>query len=180
MTQSNDIAASEYVLGMLSQSERTRVEERIPQDPNLAARIAWWSDCFLPLSTAGAESPPPDSLFAQIEGHLDRESDAGGGGSVTIRDEEGQWFEISPGARKKHLYYDERSRSEAYLLELAPGCQLSQHEHDGTEDCLVLSGDFSIGDLRLKAGDFHAAFIASIHAPIRSEMGCRLFIKAAA
>ena len=180
MTDSNEILASDYALGMLTKGERMSVEQSAAGDIALAARIAWWVNCFSPLSNSGEEVAPPEDLLEKIEEQLNRQDDAGGGGSVTIRDTEGRWIEIAPGARKKHLYYDDRSRSEAFLIELDPGAALPEHDHDGTEDCLVISGDFSIGDLNLKAGDFHAAFIASRHAPCRSESGCRLFIKAAA
>ncbi|MEO1135833.1 MAG: cupin domain-containing protein [Pseudomonadota bacterium] len=180
MKDLSDIRASEYALGMLSEGERMRVEELAVKDPFLARRIAWWTDCFSPLSAASEEIPPPDGLLERIEEQLDRQDNAGGGGSVTVREAEGRWIEIAPGARKKHLYYDDRSCSEAFLIELDPGISLPEHEHEGTEDCLVISGDFSIGDLKLRAGDFHAAFAASRHAPCRSETGCRLFIKAAA
>lgn len=157
-----------------------RIEEQAIRDPELAARIAWWTNCFSPLSLAGEDIDPPDDLLSKIEERLDRQHAAGGGGSTTIRETEGRWVEIAPGARKKHLYYDDKSRSEAFLIDLDPGARLPEHGHEGTEDCLVISGDFSIGDLRLKAGDFHAAFTASRHAACRSESGCRLFIKAAA
>ena len=180
MTVSNDIRASEYALGMLSEGERLRIEELAASDTDLAERIVWWTNCFAPLSSGGKEIAPPDGLLEQIEERLDRQKLAGGGGSVTIRETEGRWIEIAPGARKKHLYYDDKSRAEAFLIELDPGASLPEHDHDGTEDWLVIAGDFVIGDLRLKAGDFHAAFAASKHAPCRSEAGCRLFIKAAA
>ncbi len=180
LIESNDIRASEYALGILSEGERMRVEEDAARDPELAARIAWWTDCFSPLSAASEEIEPPNGLLERISELLDRQHAAGGGGSITVREMEGQWIEIAPGARKKHLYYDDKSCSEAFLIDLDPGAHLPEHGHEGTEDCLVISGDFSIGDLKLKAGDFHAAFLASRHPTCRSETGCRLFIKAAA
>lgn len=157
-----------------------QVDELAAKDPDLAHRIAWWINCLSPLFTDSEENSPPEDLLERIEVRLDRQDAAGGGGSVTVRNTEGRWIEIAPGARKKHLYYDENSRSEAFLIELDPGATLPEHDHDGTEDCLVISGDFSIGNLKLTAGDFHAAFVASRHAPCRSNNGCRLFIKAAA
>lgn len=180
MTDSHDIRASGYVLGILSEAERADVEKLASRDPALANRIAWWTDCFSPLSSVGKEISPPDGLLEEIEQRVDRQDAAGGGVSVTIRESEGRWIDIAPGARKKHLYFDEESRTTAFLIELDPGATLPEHNHSGTEDCLVISGDFTIGDLTLNAGDFHAAFIASRHAPCRTEHGCRLFIKAAA
>ena len=178
MTKSIDIQASEYALGILTEGERMRIETLAAQDPILAERIAWWTKCFSPLSTQSEEIAPPDDLLARIEERLDRQDDAGFGGSVTVREPEGDWIEIAPGARRKHLYYDDMAQAEAFLIELDAGANLPEHNHKGTEDCLVISGDFLIGDLQLNAGDFHAAYVASQHCLCRSEQGCRLFIKA--
>lgn len=180
MTNPIDIRASEYALGLLTEGERVRIEEEATRDAGLAERIAWWIHCLSPLTDFGEEVEPPANLLDQIEDQLDRQRAAGGGASVTVRDTEGRWIEIAPGARKKHLYYDDKSRSAAFLIDLDPGATLPGHAHEGTEDCLVISGDFTIGELKLKAGDFHAAFLASQHAPCRTDKGCRLFIKAAA
>ncbi|MEO1251316.1 MAG: cupin domain-containing protein [Pseudomonadota bacterium] len=180
MNEAEAALASEYALGLLSQGERLEVEARIERDSAFADHVEWWIRCFAPLSSASREVKPPADLFDRIDEQIERQVAAGGGRSATIRASEGRWIEIAPGARKKTLYYDEQSQSEAFLIELEAGASLPQHDHDGTEDCLVISGDFSIGDLKLSAGDFHAAFAASRHAPCRSEEGCQLFIKAAA
>jgi len=180
VTRPVDEIASEYALGLLTEAERLRVENDALIDEALAERIAWWTECFSPLSSPSAEVPPPAHLLKNIEDRIDRQYASGGGQSVTIRNNEGRWIEIAPGARRKHLYFDQQSGAEAFLIELDGGASLPEHNHDGTEDCLVIEGDFSIGELRLSAGDFHAAFAASRHAPCRSENGCRLFIKAAA
>lgn len=180
MNKSKDLLASEFALGLLSEGERLRVEEKASHDAELAERIWWWIECFAPLTASSAEIKPPAALFESIEQRIDRQEAAGGDGSVTVRQNEGRWLEIAPGARRKHLYYDQRSGSEAFLIDLDPGATLPEHDHDGTEDCMVIAGEFIIGDLRLKAGDFHAAFADSHHAPCRSESGCRLFVKAAA
>lgn len=180
MTQSNDVKASEYVLGMLTPQERSRIESEARADPELAERIAWWTNNFQSLSAGIDEVTPPADLLDNIEKRIDRQDNAGVGASLTIRTSEGTWLEIAPGVRKKHLYFDAGSDSEAYLIEMDPGADFPDHDHAGTEDCMVISGDFSIGTLKLNAGDFHAAFRSSTHAESHSENGCLLFIKAAA
>lgn len=180
MSDWQEIFASEYALGISSDADIARAEALMAQDEKFADLVAWWIDCFSPLLGACDEIDPPSDLFAKIEKQIDRQTAMGGGASVTVRESEGRWVEIAPGARRKHLYFDKKSCSEAFLIELDAGATLPAHDHNDTEDCLVIAGDFAIGDLRLTAGDFHAAFSASRHAPCRSENGCRLFIKAAA
>lgn len=172
--------AASYALGILSQVDRSQVEEQMKKDAAFAQAVGEWVYRFAPLLSESDAVEPPADVFAKIEEAIARQTASGAHASVTIRADEGRWIKIAPGARKKFLYFDEQARSEAFLIELDAGASLPDHDHNATEDCLVMSGDFIIGDLKLKAGDFHAAFTASRHAPCRSQTGCRLFIKAAA
>ncbi|NOX83508.1 MAG: hypothetical protein GXP06_11090 [Alphaproteobacteria bacterium] len=173
-------AAANYSLGALSGEEHARVEAEIASNPAMAQLVMEWQDRFAPLFDSTEEVTPPAHVLERLDAALDRQAASGSRNSVTIRDNEGSWIAIAPGIRKKILYLDEAVRKEAYLLDFDAGASLPEHNHHATEDCLVISGDFRIGDLQLKAGDFHAAFAASQHLTCRSEHGCRLFIKAAA
>ncbi len=172
--------AANYALGALSSAENARIEKELASNPALAQRVEEWTRRFAPLLEDSEEVAPPPELLSRIESAIDRQQASGSINSVTIRENEGDWIAIAPGIRKKILYRDAKAVKEAYLLDFDAGAGLPEHDHHATEDCLVLSGDFWIGDLELTAGDFHAAFAHSGHAPCRSEKGCRLFIKAAA
>jgi len=172
--------AANYVLGVLSRKERAAVEAQMASDPAMARYVKEWADRFAPLFDGAKEIEPPEEVFSKIESAIDRRIASGADTSVTIREDEGDWVTIAPGVQKKRLYLDDHAQKEAYLLDFKPGAGMPEHDHHATEDCLVLAGDFWIGDLQLKAGDFHAAFAPSQHLPCRSEHGCRLFIKAAA
>ena len=174
-----DVLAADYLLGNLKQAEREAVEARIKADRRLADKIIEWQVRLTLSGDCELDVEPPAEVFARIEDELDRQQTFGADLLVTVRADEGPWVPFAPGARKKPLYLDEASATEAFLLELQPGCSLPGHDHAETEDCLVLSGDFWIGDLRLGPGDFHAAFATSRHASCRTETGCRLFIKTA-
>ncbi len=65
---------------------------------------------------------------------------------------------------------------QSYLLRFAPGATISSHPHDRVEECLVVEGDISVGDLRLTAGDYHVVGPDQVHEP-RSEHGALLYIR---
>jgi anti-sigma-K factor RskA len=66
----DDVLAGEYVLGVLSQADRQRVEARLRVEPALAAAVARWEVNLSPLNEAYAELAPPAGLYARIEARL--------------------------------------------------------------------------------------------------------------
>ena len=48
--------------------------------------------------------------------------------------------------------------------------------HADDEECLVLEGEVSVGDLRLRAGDFHVAARGSQHPRLESRPGALLLL----
>jgi len=96
---------------------------------------------------------------------------------VTVRADEGDWIEIAPRVHSKLLHEDGQARS--FLLRLAPGARLPVHGHAAEETCLVLEGSLQIGELEMRAGDFHLALEGSVHDDITSRSGALLFIRAA-
>ena len=65
----------------------------------------------------------------------------------------------------------------AWLFRLAPGATIPAHVHEADEECIVLDGEARLGDLHLKAGDFHFAPAGSAHGIIRSAQGCTLYLR---
>ncbi|MDX1405365.1 MAG: cupin domain-containing protein [Woeseiaceae bacterium] len=98
---------------------------------------------------------------------------------VTIREDEGTWIEIAPSMEKKVLAIDEQVGTESYLLRIHPDARPDAHHHEQDELCVVLQGDISFDDIRLKAGDFHVARKGTWHGPARTVDGAVLFIQAA-
>jgi anti-sigma factor ChrR (cupin superfamily) len=97
--------------------------------------------------------------------------------SFTIRDAEGRWKEIAPGARIKKLSADAKRGTMTCLMELAPLALVPAHDHDGGEDSYVIRGSCRIGSLALNLGDFHHSDPGSHHGDIvASEEGCLLLI----
>ena len=52
---------------------------------------------------------------------------------------------------------------------------ISHFHNEGHEECLVLEGDLTMGDLKLLAGDFHLAAKGSSHPAATTMSGCLLY-----
>lgn len=96
----------------------------------------------------------------------------------TIRADEGAWHSIAPLVDMKLLYDDGVSRS--ILIRLQAGARLPPHDHAADEECIVLEGEGSIGDVFLRAGDYHLAPKGIRHGETYTATGALLFIRTAA
>ncbi len=94
---------------------------------------------------------------------------------LTIRGGDGLWVPLLPGISIKLLREDVSTRS--YLLRMAPGARLPAHGHSHEEECMVLEGDVRLGDVQVRAGDYHLARRGLPHGDLLSEGGCLLFLR---
>ena len=171
-----DIAAGEYVLGILSPEQRHRFEERLEKEPALREQVARWEVLLSRLERGNQAAPPPD-LWSRIERALDQQASASPFHTVRLND--GEWMPIRPGLERKLLYRDPATGTESYLFRMEPGALIEGHHHARAEECLVLEGDLTIGDLHLNAGDYHVAARGSIHPVLRSQGGAVMFVRGA-
>jgi len=94
---------------------------------------------------------------------------------VAIAAEAGSWHRFLPGIERKVL--QEREGVMSYLLKFAPGAVLPAHRHPHDEECVVLEGEVSLGEIRVRSGDYHLAPGGSRHGELRSESGALLFLR---
>lgn len=169
-----DIAAGEYVLGILSPEQRHRFEERLEREPELRRQVARWESL---LSRFERDDPatPPAELWSRITRALDQQASAPL--FHTVRLDDGEWMPIRPGIERKLLYRDPTTGTGSYLFRMQPGAMIEGHHHPGAEECLVLEGDLTIGELRLNAGDYHVAEEGTIHPDLRSHGGAVMFVR---
>lgn len=66
----DEAIAGEYVLGLLSQSDRRKVEARIETDTRFAALVARWEANFSPLNDDYEQVVPPAGAFTAVEKRL--------------------------------------------------------------------------------------------------------------
>lgn len=96
----------------------------------------------------------------------------------TVRAGANGWKELAPGITFKLLTFDAPAGIKSFLLRAAPGSRLPEHEHHEFEECLVLEGDFNLGELSLHAGDFHCAARGTAHGEARTENGVLVYLRA--
>ncbi|WP_375173576.1 anti-sigma factor domain-containing protein [Pseudooceanicola sp.] len=65
------ILAAEYVLGLLTDDDRRRVDDRLGGDPALRAEVALWEESFVALTDPIPEVTPPERLWRAITSALD-------------------------------------------------------------------------------------------------------------
>jgi quercetin dioxygenase-like cupin family protein len=169
-----DIAAGEYVLGILSPEQRHRFEERLENEPLLREQVARWEVLLSRLERDDHVAPPAD-LWSRVERALDQQPSASP--FHTVRLDDGEWKPIRPGLERKLLYREPGTGTESYLFRMKPGALIEGHHHARAEECLVLEGDLTIGDLRLNAGDYHVAERGTIHPVLRSDGGAVMFVR---
>lgn len=171
-----DVAAGEYVLGILSAEQRLRFEERLVNEPALRKQVAGWESLLSRLEPADRAMPPAE-LWSKIERDLDQPANAPP--FHTVRLDDGEWAPIRPGLERKLLYRDPTTGSGSYLFRMEPGASIEGHHHERAEECLILEGDLTIGDLHLHAGDYHVAEGGTIHPDLKSRGGAVMFVRGA-
>ena len=167
--------AAEYVLGTLDAEARERFRERLTDEPSLRRTVEAWEERLSALSVGETSIEPPTELWDKISSTLDASPPIDF--AVTIRASEGQWEVVADGVRKKHLFVDHEEGYESFLLKLAPGACIPAHPHSMTEECLMLEGEVSIGDLRLSAGDYHVISAGTVHPELRTMTGGLLYVR---
>jgi anti-sigma factor ChrR (cupin superfamily) len=95
------------------------------------------------------------------------------------RDSADAWEESRfPGVQVRKLFVDFARKEYTALVRMAPGCRYPAHVHNGTEECIVLSGDLRSGDEVLHAWDYQRAAPSTRHAALTTQDGCLLLIRA--
>jgi len=115
-----------------------------------------------------------DKIFTKV---LQRIEDTPPPGTVTIKANNGSWLQFAEKIEIKILHTDQASGVTTSLWRLQPGAELPGHPHDTDEECLVLEGEFIIGEHQLCAGDYHLAKRGFTHPASRSPSGGLLMIR---
>lgn len=93
-----------------------------------------------------------------------------------VRSEQGEWKDVQPGIAVKQLYVDRERDSVTMLIRMSPGTSYGRHLHAGAEQCFVLEGDLSEGQLVVTAGDYQCLPAGSTHGVQKTHSGCLLLI----
>jgi len=76
----------------------------------------------------------------------------------------GEWKPSKiPGVQYQPLNSDEKERSGTFMIRMAPNTRYPRHRHPGGEEVFVLKGDMTVGDQKMKIGDYLYSPPGSVH-----------------
>lgn len=116
---------------------------------------------------------PPARIEAALRARIRADSAA----LVTVRADEGEWRDVAPGVRLKVLTTDAAAHARSFLIEMQPGARMPAHNHISDEECLVLSGEVTLGDVVIRAGDYHKAPRGVAHGVVHTTVGVVMFVR---
>jgi len=179
MTDETDIdaIAAEYVLGLIGGGSCAAVEARLKSEPALAGAVAYWRRRLQPLDGAAPPLAPAPGSWARLKARIAEERAEAARTPVTVRREEGSWEQRGPGVEVKLLNVDAASGARSFLLRLAPGAEYQEHGHLLDEECYMVSGEATVGELHLEAGDYHLIPRQLRHGRTYSKAGALVFVR---
>jgi anti-sigma factor ChrR (cupin superfamily) len=180
--------AALYALGALSQHEARAFEALLSEgDPDSQNDLRSFESVAAALALDAPEAAPPAEAKNRLFARLAQENNSAQSAASPalnqalkeifhVRADEGKWRQFSEGVEAKILFNDKARGSVSTLLKLQPGAEIVRHRHVGIEECLVLQGDFHIGDEEYSPGDYQCALPGSIHERVFSKNGALVLI----
>ncbi len=146
-------------------------------DADAADDMAFLASAIAPLA------PPPDVEARILQRVMGRIAEAPAATqdadttppALTLRVGDGLWVPMAPAVDFKLLH--EEGDQVSMLVRMQAGACMPPHDHAGTEECYVISGDIWLSGVHLLAGDFQLADQRMSHHDIRSDTGCLLHIR---
>lgn len=166
--------------GLLDEEQTRGFESRLwAGDETAKAEFLAFRETAAQLSFALPPARPEPALRERLLERIGAEESEPLPGIHVLRSSPQGWRSTPyPGVSFKTLYVDRTSDMVTSLLRLEPGAKYPTHRHAAAEQCLVIEGEVSIGDLVLRAGDFEWAQSQTIHPVLESARGCLLLIVA--
>jgi quercetin dioxygenase-like cupin family protein len=179
MTQDEQLEtlAGEYALGLLDDEARNAFEARLKREPEVARAVAFWHARLAPLDSPAEVIEPSAGLWSLVRARLRSEEAEATRSPITVRAHEGEWVNRAPGVDIKLLNIDPATKARSYLLRFAPGAELRAHDHLMDEECFMISGEATVGELHLKAGDYHLIPKHMAHGITYSTTGALVFVR---
>jgi len=179
MSEQQQEQASLYVLGAMPAQERQAFEARVKADPELRGLVLELqrSTALMAASQSSASLPPglKDKVMNRISAPATTPPRYAPGFEFHGSDDPRGWKELPVRGAWIKLLSLERDRGYAVLLgRLEAGVRYPAHEHLGSEQLFILTGDLHIGNRALGPGDFHHADAGTSHGVNYSEQGCTL------
>jgi anti-sigma factor ChrR (cupin superfamily) len=148
---------------------------RIIASPVFARSAADWTQGVAALDPPLEPVAPASDLWDRIQAATSETPPA----TLTVRADGGDWEDLYPGVTRRVMHADRAQGWQAMLIRMEPGSRHPGHGHSMIEECLVLEGEFVVGDLTVRKGDLHLAFPTADHPEIHSPTGALLYIRTA-
>ena len=171
-----------YALGALSQQEARAVENHLAEDCEVcASELKQFESVVEALGFSVSPAKPPAGVREKLISALAKETQAVSPSpaslkAYTLRTDEGEWTETSPGVLEKHLFSDEDRGTVTTLIKIKPGVKLPSHRHLGVEECFVIEGDFTVSGVEFRQGDYRCVMPGTIDETPFSINGTLLLI----
>ncbi len=176
-TELQDLASA-HAVGASTATEAARIEALAADDADLRAELASFRDAAAAVAIGQpATSSPSAAVRAAVLAQVactpqGRPAGTGEGFLFRFRDEGGWQTTPMPGLRIRLLSTSNDLGHRTILVDLAPGASFPAHDHGGSEDLMVLSGDLVTEGRTLRAGDFLHAGPGTHHSALVSPNGC--------
>jgi anti-sigma factor ChrR (cupin superfamily) len=172
--------AALYVLGCLTDDERSRVEERLRSgDIALREEFERYQAVAGQLALAAKPVTPPPAVKERLMEQVRRASaePAPGillqqGGLLLSSADRMPWTRSKlPGVWTKTLFVDKKRGYRTSLVRLEPGSEFPSHRHSDVEELFVIEGEMEIHGHLVGPGSYCRAEPDSLHQAARTKTG---------
>ena len=166
-----DLAAS-HVLGLLDPPEAAAFEAHLQYGcAACQTEVAALREVSGALALSGVLTRPPHLLRERVLARV--RADAASRSSVlVVRAPEGVWETAGPGVMVKYLFCDPVRSRRTMLMRVSGGIRRAGHRHGHAEEVFVLEGEFALGAVLLRAGDYSGAPRGTLHPETFTDAGC--------
>jgi quercetin dioxygenase-like cupin family protein len=165
--------ASLYVLGVLAPQEAAAFEAHLCEGCRICQKeLDRFAALVGPLGYAVPPARPRTEIRERLLSRLQAESR-----STIIHSTEGAWETIDvQGIILKFLLRDQATGRFTALVRMDRGIRYPPHRHTDTEELYLLEGDLAVERQVLRAGDYCAAMVGTIHGSTYSQDGCTFIL----
>lgn len=166
-------------LGLLPEDEARQCGEHVTTCAACAKALASFEEINAEMTPIILDQDPPPDLKARLMNRVTRNAAPAAATPFTFvhaATSDGWAATGVEGVEKRTLYEDPLADRQTVLFRMAPGSSYPAHRHADVEECWVLSGDLSVGEIVMHEGDYQRAESGSEH-PVQSTMkGCTLLV----